>query len=158
MSLVSPFWGVAKSIPQTGVCNHEPQWWTQTAAFLKIPPAGDTRWSRLHNLVFHRLFWWFIPHGEVNFSYCYFAPVSDNQRNDFLILMISLSLSLSCSCSCSLRFFFKTEFRSFGRCCLKWLFSSHGQGLGEVRTIHTLSSALPVVTSLQWIYLDDIWL
>lgn len=68
MSSVSPFWGVAKSIPQTGVCNHEPQWWTQTAAFLKIPPAGDTRRSRLHNLVFHRLFWWFIPPWGGEFS------------------------------------------------------------------------------------------
>lgn len=47
---------VAKPLSWTGVCNHEPQPWAQTAALLKIPPVSDTRWSRLHNLVFHRLF------------------------------------------------------------------------------------------------------
>lgn len=47
---------VAKPPSRTGVRNHEPQRWAQTAAFLKIPPASDTHWSRLHNLVFHRLF------------------------------------------------------------------------------------------------------
>lgn len=33
---------------RTGVCNHEPQWWTQTAAFLKIPPAKwHTHWGEV---------------------------------------------------------------------------------------------------------------
>lgn len=77
------------------------------------------------------------PMGRWIFSHCYFAPVSDNQRNHFLILMISLSLSCSGSRWLLVSFFKLDSDPLLGAA---WTGCSllHGQGPGEGKLKETL--------------------